>query len=659
MPSFYEKPLFRYPIYALIALSIITILISFYFNWILGTVEVLLLAVILFFIKRADSLIRQEIDAYISTLSYRLKKVGEEALMEMPIGIMLFNDQYYIEWANPFLSSCFNESTLVGRSLYDTCESVVPLIKQEVESETVTLNDRKFRVVIERDERLLYFFDVTEQIQIEKLYENERTVLAYIFLDNYDDVTQGLDDQTRSTMNSQVTSLLNAWAQEYGIFLKRTSSERFIAVLNEHILTELENSKFSILDEVREKTSFDGVALTLSVGVGASVSSLKELGDLAQSSLDLALGRGGDQVAIKLPNGKVKFYGGKTNPMEKRTRVRARVISHALKEIVTESSNVIIMGHKFPDMDSIGAAIGILKVAQANNKDGFIVIDPNQIGSSVQRLIGEIKKYEELWSRFITPEEAMEISNDDTLLVIVDTHKPSLVMEERLVNKIEHIVVIDHHRRGEEFIRDPLLVYMEPYASSTAELVTELLEYQPKRLKINMIEATALLAGIIVDTKSFSLRTGSRTFDAASYLRAKGADTVLVQKFLKETVDSYIKRAKLIQHTVLYKDNIAIASLPENEEEYFDQVLIAQAADSLLSMSEVEASFAVARRDEQTVCISARSLGEVNVQIIMEALEGGGHLTNAATQLSGISVSEALERLKHAIDEYFEGGVQR
>ncbi|MFH7816467.1 cyclic-di-AMP phosphodiesterase GdpP [Bacillus subtilis] len=659
MPSFYEKPLFRYPIYALIALSIITILISFYFNWILGTVEVLLLAVILFFIKRADSLIRQEIDAYISTLSYRLKKVGEEALMEMPIGIMLFNDQYYIEWANPFLSSCFNESTLVGRSLYDTCESVVPLIKQEVESETVTLNDRKFRVVIKRDERLLYFFDVTEQIQIEKLYENERTVLAYIFLDNYDDVTQGLDDQTRSTMNSQVTSLLNAWAQEYGIFLKRTSSERFIAVLNEHILTELENSKFSILDEVREKTSFDGVALTLSVGVGASVSSLKELGDLAQSSLDLALGRGGDQVAIKLPNGKVKFYGGKTNPMEKRTRVRARVISHALKEIVTESSNVIIMGHKFPDMDSIGAAIGILKVAQANNKDGFIVIDPNQIGSSVQRLIGEIKKYEELWSRFITPEEAMEISNDDTLLVIVDTHKPSLVMEERLVNKIEHIVVIDHHRRGEEFIRDPLLVYMEPYASSTAELVTELLEYQPKRLKINMIEATALLAGIIVDTKSFSLRTGSRTFDAASYLRAKGADTVLVQKFLKETVDSYIKRAKLIHHTVLYKDNIAIASLPENEEEYFDQVLIAQAADSLLSMSEVEASFAVARRDEQTVCISARSLGEVNVQIIMEALEGGGHLTNAATQLSGISVSEALERLKHAIDEYFEGGVQR
>ncbi|MDA1477008.1 DHH family phosphoesterase [Bacillus changyiensis] len=660
MPSFYEKPLFRYPIYSLIIITIVSVLINIYFNWVTGMVGVLLLSVILYFLKRADSKIRKELDEYISTLSYRLKKVGEEALLEMPIGILLFNDQYYIEWANPFMASCFNESTLVGRSLYDICEAVVPLVKQEVDTETVTLHERKFNVVIKREDKLLYFFDVTEQIQIEKQYENERTVLAYIFLDNYDDLTQGLDDQTKSTMNSEVTSLLNRWAQQYGIFLKRISSERFIGVLNEHILSDLEASKFSILDVIREKTAVHSISLTLSIGIGAAVSSLKELGDLAQSSLDLALGRGGDQVAIKQPNGKVKFYGGKTNPIEKRTRVRARVISHALKEIITESSNVMIMGHQFPDMDSIGAAIGILKVTQANQKDGFVVIDSNQIGSSVKRLIAEIKKYEELWSRFITPEEALEIVQDDTLLVVVDTHKPSMVIEEKLVNKIENIVVIDHHRRGEEFIKDPLLVYMEPYASSTAELVTELLEYQPKRLKINMIEATALLAGITVDTKSFSLRTGSRTFDAASYLRAKGADTVLVQKFLKETADHYIKRAKLIQHTAFYKHGIAIAVMPGDEvDEHFDQVIIAQAADSLLSMSEVEASFAVARRDDHTVCISARSLGEVNVQMIMEALEGGGHLTNAATQLTDISVKETLHRLKTAIDEYFEGGIQR
>ncbi|MGN7327380.1 DHH family phosphoesterase [Bacillus pumilus] len=659
MPSFYRKPVIKYPIIALIVLAVVTVLLNLYYNWIIGAVGLLVLAGVLYFLKWADTQVQKEIDSYISTLSYRVKKVGEEALMEMPIGIMLFNDQYYIEWTNPFLASCFHESTLVGRSLYDTFESIVPLIKQEVETENVTLNDRKFKVIIKRSERLLYFFDVTEQVQIERQYENERTVLSYIFLDNYDDVTQGLDDQVRSAINSEVTSLLNNWAQEYGIFLKRISSERFMAVLNESILAELEASKFSILDEVREKTGAHSATLTLSIGIGASVPSLKELGALAQSSLDLALGRGGDQVAIKQPNGKVKFYGGKTNPMEKRTRVRARVISHALKEIVSESGNVMIMGHKFPDMDSIGASIGILKVAQANGKEGYIVIDANQIGDSVQRLISEIKNYEDLWSRFITPEEAMELAKDDTLLVVVDTHKPSLVMEERLLNKIEHVVVIDHHRRGEEFIRDPLLVYMEPYASSTAELVTELLEYQPKKLRINMIEATALLAGIIVDTKSFSLRTGSRTFDAASYLRAKGADPVLVQKFLKETVDHYIKRAKLIQHTDLYQNQVAIASLPSDSSEYYDQITIAQTADSLLSMSEVEASFAVARRDDNIVCISARSLGDINVQIIMEALDGGGHLTNAATQMYGITIEEAVEQLKAAIDEYFEGGVQR
>ncbi len=269
--------------------------------------------------------------------------------------------------------------------------------------------------------------------------------------------------------------------------------------------------------------------LTLSIGIGTNSPSLPELGALAQSSLDLALGRGGDQVAIKQPNGKVKFYGGKTNPMEKRTRVRARVISHALKELILESEQVFIMGHKYPDMDAIGAAIGILKVAQMNQKEAFIIIDTSRIDSGVQRLLEEVKKQTELWSRFISPEQALELATEDTLLVVVDTHKPSLVIEERLLLRLDRVVVIDHHRRGEEFIQDPILVYMEPYASSTSELVTELLEYQPKRSKLSMLEATALLAGIVVDTKSFTLRTGSRTFDAASYLRAQGADTTLVQ----------------------------------------------------------------------------------------------------------------------------------
>ncbi|WP_243292725.1 DHH family phosphoesterase [Bacillus sp. FJAT-47783] len=656
MPNFFEKPIFRMPVYAIIAVTVLAVLLLWIYHWVIGLVFTVLFGVVLFFLIRADHQAKKEFETYISTLSYRVKKVGEEALMEMPIGIMLVNDQYYIEWSNPYLASCFAEDTLVGRSLYDLAESLIPLFKQEIDSEYITLQDQMFKVIIKREERLLYFFDVTKQKEIEKQYKNERTVLAFIFLDNYDEITQGMDDQTRSNLNSEVTSLLNQWAMEHSIFLKRISSERFLAVLNEHILAQLEKTKFSILDEVREKATVQNVSLTLSIGIGTSVSELPELGDLAQSSLDLALGRGGDQVAIKQPNGKVKFYGGKTNPVEKRTRVRARVISHALKEIILESDKVIIMGHKYPDMDAIGSSIGVLKVAQVNGKEGFIVLNQDELDTGVKRLMAEVKKHSELSSRFITPEEALEIATDDTLLVVLDTHKPSLVIEERLLSKIDNVVVIDHHRRGEEFIKDPLLVYMEPYASSTAELVTELLEYQPKRLSMDMIEATALLAGIIVDTKSFTFRTGSRTFDAASYLRAKGADTILVQKFLKEDIDLYVKRSKLIQTTNIFENGIAIAKADSAEEEWFDQVIIAQAADTLLTMRNVLASFVIAKRDEETVAISARSLGDINVQLIMEALDGGGHLTNAATQLIDITLNEAEERLMQAINEYLEGG---
>ena len=606
-----------------------------------------------YFMFVVDRRQRKEMEEYISTLSYRVKRVGEEALMEMPIGIMLINDEYYIEWTNPFLASCFDEDTLVGRSLYDVADTLIPLIKQEVETEIITLHERKFRVIHKREERLIYFFDVTEQKEIEKMYQNDRTVISIIFLDNYDDLTQGMDDQMRGSINNLVTSILNKWAQDNGIFLKRISSERFIGVFSEAILQKLEKSKFTILDEVREMTSKQNVSFTLSIGVGTGVTSLPELGVLAQSSLDLALGRGGDQVAIKLPSGKVKFYGGKTNPIEKRTRVRARVISHALRDLIMASDKVMIMGHKNPDMDSIGASVGIYKVAQMNQKDAYIVVNMQEIDNSVKRLMAEIRQQEQLFTHFIGPEEALEIATDKTLLVVVDTHKPSMVIEERLLNKIDHKVVIDHHRRGEDFIANPLLVYMEPYASSTSELVTEFLEYQPKRGKIEMIEATALLAGIIVDTKSFTFRTGSRTFDAASYLRAHGADTILVQKFLKEDVDTYIRRSKLIESVTFYRDEIAIAK--GTESEFNDQVIIAQTADTLLTMDGVIASFVISARSEGVIGISARSLGNINVQVIMESLKGGGHLTNAATQLTGLSIAETESKLKLAIDEYFEG----
>ncbi|MFS0784076.1 DHH family phosphoesterase [Bacillus sp. 1P06AnD] len=653
MLSKLKKVPIRYPLYTLLVITTILLIVLAYYNWLMALISVPFIIFLFYSILVIEFNNKKETERYISTLSYRLKKVGEEALLEMPIGIILFNDENIIEWTNPYMATCFHEDTLVGRSFYEVAEPLIYTIKKELEEDTVTLYNRKFKVLLKPEERLLYLFDVTEQIQIEQKYQDERTVISIIFLDNYDELTQAMDDQRRSSLNSLVTSQLDKWAKDNGVFLKRTSSDRFLGVFNEDILQSLEKDKFAILDEIRELTAKQHVPLTLSIGIGCGASSLPELGTIAQSSLDLALGRGGDQVAIKLPNGKVKFFGGKTNPMEKRTRVRARVISHALKDIILDSDKVIIMGHRFPDMDAIGSAIGISKVSNMNNKESYIVVNFQELDTGVQRLMQELKKDPDLYSRFISPEDAHELITDDTLLVVVDTHKPSMVIDEKLVRNTEKIVVIDHHRRGEEFISRALLVYMEPYASSTAELVTELLEYQEKGSKIEMLEATCLLAGIIVDTKSFTLRTGSRTFDAASYLRSNGADTVLVQRFLKEDLSTYIKRAQLIESVYFYRDGIAIAK--GKPDEIHEQVLIAQAADTLLSMDGVGASFVVSRRSEQTVSISARSLGDINVQIIMESLNGGGHLTNAATQIENKTVDEAVAALQQAIDDYLGG----
>ncbi|MDX8045422.1 DHH family phosphoesterase [Gracilibacillus sp. S3-1-1] len=656
MPNVKDKPVaMGKHIIGVYILSFALLVFLYYYHWIIGIVMTVLFAISLYYsIKREKQLVDQT-EAYISTLSYRVKKVGEEALLEMPIGIILYGEDNQIEWANPYMSQFAEVDSLIGEQLHILSNEFPSHLKDDTESFWLTIDQYDCQIFHKKEERLLYIFDRTDQTELHTLYQNEKTVLGIIFLDNYEEITQNMDDTARSQINSQVTSILNKWSNENGIYLKRTSQERFLAVMNQTILADLEKAKFEILDEVRELITDKNVPLTLSIGVGLGSESLPSLGELTQSSLDLALGRGGDQVVIKDDeSSKVRFYGGKTNPMEKRTRVRARVISHALKELVKESDQVLVMGHKSPDMDSIGSAIGVLKVAQANDVEGYVVLDDNDINTGVQRLVDEMKEHEELWSHFIDPGSALDIVTKNTLLVIVDTHKPSLVQESKLINKIEHVVIIDHHRRGEEFVDNPTLVYMEPYASSTAELVTELLEYQPSKLSLSMLESTALLAGIIVDTNSFTLRTGSRTFDAASYLRSRGADTVLVQKFLKEDLDIYVKRSRLIENTNIYRGNIAISV--GNSREKYGPVIIAQAADTLLMMTGVEASFVISVREDGRVGISARSLGNINVQVMMEKMNGGGHLTNAATQLDDMAVIDAYEWLKDIIDNYYEGG---
>ncbi|MBD7944891.1 MULTISPECIES: DHH family phosphoesterase [Psychrobacillus] len=655
MASFFRKRPIRYPLILFMLLSGVASYLLLSNNLLVGLLFALLVVGVFIYAWVIEKRVYEETERHIETLSYRMKKVGEEALLEMPIGIILINDQHIIEWANPYMTQKLPFDTIIGEELLSISSDFQQLLKQDDSKEMViSLDEHDYKVFYKAEEKLLYFFDITEQVEMESLYYGDRTVIGVLFIDNYDEISQGMDDQTRGQLNSIVTSTVNNWGAKHGIYVKRISSDRFLAVFNESILLEVEKSKFSILDDIRETTSKFGFSLTLSVGVGAGSTSLVELGELAQSSLDLVLGRGGDQVAIKHPNGKVKFYGGKTNPVEKRTRVRARVISHAMRDLIQDSDQVLVMGHKFPDMDAIGSAVGVRKMVEMNKIDGYVVIDFNELDKSVLRLMDEIKEKPDLYKRFISPEEAINKMTEKTLLVVVDTHKPSMVIDEKLLQKAEKVVVIDHHRRGEEFITNTMLVYMEPYASSTSELVTELIEYQPKNEKITMLEATSMLAGIIVDTKSFTLRTGARTFEAASYLRTHGADTILVQRLLKEDLDTYIERSKIVQNVEFFREGIAIAH--GDEDTNYSQVLLAQTADILLAMNNVSASFVIGHRSDSSVAISARSLGEVNVQIVMEKLNGGGHLTNAATQLTDITVPEAINQLKLAIMETIEGG---
>ncbi len=650
----FRKRIIRYPLLYLSILSVITAALLCVVNIWIGLVYIVVAGALLYYGWTVEKIIYVETEKYIESLSFRMKKVGEEAFLHMPVGILLINDEYKVEWANPFMLNATNAESLIGENIFELSEGLASIAKpEELRETTVTIGEHKYRVYSKPEEKLLYFFDVTEQLEIETQYFADRTVIAILFIDNYDEITQPMDDQMRGITNSTITSIINEWAAQYGIFAKRVSSDRFLAVLNESILTELEQKKFSILDDIREKTLQKNLSLTLSIGVGAGTPSLTELGELAQSSLDLVLGRGGDQVAIKQPDGKLRFYGGKTNPVEKRTRVRARVISHALRDLIQESDQVFVMGHKNPDMDSLGAAIGVRKMAEMNRVDGYVILNFHELNGSVHRLMDEIKSKSGFYDKFISPDEALSMMTHKSLLVIVDTHKPRMVIDSRLFNRTEKVVVIDHHRRGEEFIDSPTLVYMEPYASSTAELVTELLEYQPKNAKITSLEATSLLSGIIVDTKSFTLRTGARTFEAASYLRTHGADTILIQRLLKEDIDTYIERSKLVQTVKFIKPGVAIAHGEDNR--IYDSVLIAQTADILLTMKDVSASFVIAHRQDGLIGISARSLGEINVQLIMEKLGGGGHLTNAATQIEANSIDEVKGYLTNAIIEVLEG----
>jgi len=615
-----------------------------WYHWVPGLIGLLLTIGIIVYIVLAERAFRKEFRDYVHTLSYRVKKAGNDVIGELPFGVILYNDDEKVEWSNPFMSSVLEKESLFGTSLVE----LFPALQQVKEREgriVLPHGSQMYEFIFKSREHILYVRNITEQWQLGKRYEDEKLAIGIVMIDNLDEVTQGMDDLQRSSLLARVTSEITEWAQKYHIYLKRVNSDRFMLITDQKTLKELEHSRFVVLDEVRELAGDQKVAATLSIGFASGSDSIIELGHWAHSSLDIALGRGGDQAAVKLGS-RQSFYGGKSNAVEKRTRVRARVVAHALRDLIKESHNVVIMGHKIPDMDAIGAAIGVMKAAQLFGKEAYIVYEG--INPSIQKMMELVKEDEKLSKWFITPDQAMGLIAKQTLAVVVDTHKASMVKEPRLLSMTSRIVVIDHHRRSEEFIDHAMLVYMEPYASSTCELVTELLQYIHDRVTLDVRESSCLLAGITVDTKNFSLRTGARTFDAASFLRRNGADSILIQRMLKEDIAEYVSKAEIIKHAEVCYGHVAIA-VTENDRSY-SQLLIAQSADTLLNMTDIWASFVIGRRPDGLIGISARSLGSLNVQVVMERMGGGGHLTNAAAQLEG-TVHEAAEKLKKVLEQ--------
>ena len=658
LPSYLRIPSVKYYGGSFIILLSIICVMSFMIHLWLGLIVLIWLCLFAILTYFSVHNISKRINDYAAELAYQIRKGEQDAYLKMPIGMILYDEKENIRWVNPYLQKKLQKQNVIGVPLKQLNERLFYQVKRQIqqhkEKDIFTHENKKYQVIVHPDIRMIYLTDITEYASIEEKYHDEQIVIGQIFLDNFSEVSQSLNDRRKSNLNNFVTNQLSSWAIHHNIFMKRVDDDRFIAFLNRKSLETLEKEKFDIMDKIRETTAKQNYPLTVSMGFSYSdkenETQYQEIASYAQANLDLALGRGGDQVVVRSQNEDARFYGGKSNPMEKRTRVRARMVSQALKDLMEEASEIIVMGHQFPDMDAIGACLGIRRIANMNQKKAWIVTNENQYSHDIHKLMDVIQEQKTLREDIITPEEALEKLTPNTLVILVDVSRPVIAASPEVLEQANKIVVIDHHRRSQDFPKNPVLVYIEPYASSTGELITELFEYQNNYAEsIQPIEATAMLGGIIVDTRNFTLRTGSRTFDAASYLKSVGADTILIQRLLKENVETYLLRSHLLNSLILLENNIGIV---QGEEDIsYPTVVAAQTADMMLSMENIDASFVVTKREDGRIGISGRSLGNKNVQRVMEKMGGGGHLSNAATQLSDTTIEEAVTQLKEVISE--------
>ncbi len=493
---------------------------------------------------------------------------------------------------------------------------------------------------------VIYFADLTELYQVRDEYIRSRPVVSIILVDNYEELTKNLTEGAISALNAKINDALTEWTESYHGLLRRLEKNRFLFIFEKRDLKRAIDDKFSILEDIHEITNPSGLAASISFGLGVDAETFEEGYDFAALSIEMALSRGGDQAVIK-DRLNFNFYGGRTNEADHRSKVRSRVTANSLMELIGQSSKVFIMGHKNADLDAVGAAMGIACLCRKKQKPFYIVLDMEN--NAAECLLEEILQVPEYKDVFISAQDALLLSDNRSTLVVVDTNRPDQVESKALLEAVTSICVVDHHRRAADYIKPVVVNLHEPYASSTGELVTELLQYAVEKKDVLPIEAKSLMAGIFLDTKSFNVRTGERTFEAAAYLRQLGANTVEVKKLMQNDFQDTMAKYQIIKSARLYRQEIAIAALSTSTT----RALAAQAADELLNISGISASF-VLYPDEDRVIISARSIGEANVQMILEPLGGGGNTATAGAQLQNVSVKDTLDQLVKSIDTYYD-----
>ncbi len=607
-----------------------------------------------------------ELSSYIDELTFTVDSAAKNTLINSPFPLIILETNGNVVWR----SSNFNkEFANIGINAY--IDDIAKEIELEIKNSTanvdkhVKINDKMYHVIgdyvqIKKKDRrreaqymiILYFIDVTKEVNLETKYNNSKACMGIIMIDNYEEIIQRIPEDNKPQLVAQIDKVLYEWASETGGLMIKRDRDTFIYVFEQQYLEKMEEEKFSILDKVKEIETEENMPITLSIAISTEGETFYEKYETAHIAIDIALGRGGDQVVIR-KDGKYSFFGGTTQELEKRTKVKARVISHTLEELIQKAENVVIMGHMNGDIDSLGSSLGIYRLARTLNKEAYIV--NNTYGLTLANFIETLTENEEYKSIIIDKATAIATVTENTLLVVVDTHKKSYVEVAELLDKTEKIVIIDHHRKSEDFIENAILTFHEAYASSAAELVTEIIEYASKGVILEQLEAESLYAGIMMDTKNFTFKTGVRTFEAAAYLRKYGIDIIKVKKWFQSDLESYNVIADIVKNAEIINNSIGISVY--NEKDKNANLICAKAADELITISDITASFVLGRMGDK-ICISGRSIGDINVQVILEKLGGGGHITLAGAQLEGVTMEEARDELIIRINEYFtENGV--